>query len=111
MPPVYSASAHLFPPVGVLQFLSMGSYDAGITPHCVSDTTDVLLPSHHHLRDAHQMPMRKHKITAVLHMLGYLHQGCVGYAQHIEMQKWIRQKGLHNVYHFMWETFQDAWKR
>ena len=50
MPPVYSASAHLFPPVGVLQFLSMGSYDAGITPHCVSDTTDVLLPSHHHLR-------------------------------------------------------------
>ncbi|MFR6488042.1 MAG: hypothetical protein ACLUQK_11050, partial [Clostridium sp.] len=58
-----------------------------------------------------QMPMRKHKITAVLHMLGYLHQGCVGYAQHIEMQKWIRQKGLHNVYHFMWETFQDAWKR
>ncbi|MCR0487752.1 hypothetical protein MKA35_23465, partial [[Clostridium] innocuum] len=58
-----------------------------------------------------QMPMRKHKITAVLHMLGYLHQGCVGYAQHIEMQKWIRQKGLHNVYEFMLETFGDAWKR
>lgn len=44
-------------------------------------------------------------------MLGYLHQGCVGYAQHIEMQKWIRQKGLHNVYEFMLETFGDAWKR
>ena len=66
MPPVYSASAHLSLPASETRSLSAGSYDAGITPHCVSDTTDVLLPSHHLLHDAHRKrPSRIRRIPAV----------------------------------------------
>lgn len=44
-----------------------------------------------------------------INMRRYLYGGCEGLYEYIEMWKWIRKKGLENVYSLMVECFGVTW--
>lgn len=51
------------------------------------------------------------KLNKNSHMKKYLYGGCKGLSEYISMWKWIRKKGLENVYSLMKEYFGTSWER
>ena len=42
-------------------------------------------------------------------MLRYLFRGCDGLRQHVQMMRWIHNKGLTEVFDFIEEHFEETW--
>lgn len=42
-------------------------------------------------------------------MLRYLFRGCDGVRQHVQMMRWIYNKGLTEVFDFIEEHFEETW--
>ena len=42
-------------------------------------------------------------------MLRYLFCGCDGVRQHVQMMRWIHDKGLTEVFDFIEEHFEETW--
>lgn len=52
---------------------------------------------------------RKWNIYKNVIMLRYLFRGCDGVRQHVQMMRWIHNKGLTEVYDFIEEHFKETW--
>lgn len=44
-----------------------------------------------------------------MHMHIYLHRGCDGLRQHVQMMRWIHDKGLTEVFDLIEEHFKETW--
>ncbi|WP_254225483.1 hypothetical protein, partial [[Clostridium] innocuum] len=73
--------------------------------------TDVVIPigSYSQKRDVKMKRYHKWSIYRNVIMLRYLFRGCDGVRQHVQMMRWIHDKGLTEVFDFIKEHFEETW--